>query len=1162
MSELRGNRAEMERQQVENLPGQSQKENRYARAEMSGLMKRMTTVLVITFILMGSSTADAQNLSGGEIKISSDGNGSVAGVSIDERSLPVGAEPGGIFIRDLTNANIPAHTLFEEGFEDVDHDWVYHYNTGSSEIDWVTVDSSSYEGVRCLLVQMHDGASGMQKGRLLSSADKMIPVTSGTRYRVQCTYKALRGYLSANPGYVKTQCDMYDPAEGFYMNGIGVSWLDANGYPVGGHCFAAPFMDQAMEWKPVGGTLVCPEGAVYARVSLGANFDPEYPQEGYLVDGIRFFEDPSMLQQVQGSFSSGGWDKAVFDGVVGPYDVHLSSNAVEEGIFFTGTVEALDGNSHAFDLVVSIPVDGEGWTWWDDAETSREISGSLPGWYANEVSADSQSNLPISLYPYGGMHDSQSGLAGCLPLDPIHMASIGYNAERKAFEIVYRLALAPALGHSMAVFSGGFYAFDPADGFRGIIEKYRLYWKDNEEWFSSSFDPREYREFYRGSFRGQSGAQKGWAMDDNKTYSCLYLCPDFIVDEVAKAGTEDPPTMTEILALIGERLNSADPIENYYYNNVFSETMQSGNSDLILKHCESSKSSNGWIRAEFKITPSVQRDADGYIGFIRDNFLTAGFECTMYPHPSWGAGPSFLEGVMLDNFCNQVSLDFDPDHIASATWGLTYSANDYRVGLSPVLGAQDIVKWLRNWLDSNIEGERRSIVPNWMGIGNSNGIIPWSEFLLDEVCSAVENGQYGFGRNSSFDPAIMRYKRALAYGKYRGQKFNGKRLDEEDVLDTFHTYLLYATAAMLDEAMSFKNPSSFGFEQCKAFADSHNTFIALLHTAGWEPCTRASCSTPGIFMERYGSPEDGTFYLVVFNDSGSYTSGTVRLSEALGLAEQPLEIYEEVAGMSYPIGGSSPSWTIDFNSLRNRRSLVFRITVDSSGFTGPGYPRLMSNGNGLIVSTDNQGASGDTGARNREGGATTGQGSSGASQNNKFNGQDNNGSAQGSSGVSQNNKFNGQDNNGTGQEAPEATRKSKRSSGAGSGGDGGGTPAQAAPQVTKKTKAQERAEARAAAQAAAKAKAEARKAALAEARAIAKAKREAKAQARAEAVAIAKVEREAKAQARAEAMAIAKAEREAKAQAKREARAKVRAEAKAKAEARKAARALKLWGNK
>lgn len=1077
MSEEKNKESRRSKNQLTHLPFKSGEETRNERVEMrNSKMKRMTGVLVFSLILVFSADATAQGFTSGDLKIYSDGDGSVGSVTIDDRSLPVGDQLGGVFIREMTNANVPVYTLFEEGFENADHDWEFHHNTGNAKIDWITMDAASFEGGRCLLVQMHDGATSAQKGRILSSMDKLIPVMGGQRYRLQCVYKATRGYLSANPGSLKMQYGMYDPMEGFYTNGVGVSWLDANGRPVGEHCLAAPFMDQAVEWKNVGGMVTCPNGAVYARVTLGANFDDEYPEEGYLVDAIRMFEDQTTLEQVQGNFTGAGWDQATFNGVMGPFDLKLNCDAVEEGILFTGTVEALDGNSHAFDLVISLPVDAEGWTWADDVGTSRSISADEADWYAAEVSADGQSSLPISIYPYGGIHDAESGLAACLPLDPTHMASIGYNAKRKTFDIEYRLAVAPALGHASVSFCGGFYAYNPKHGFRGIIDKYRRFWSDKTDWFTSEYDPSQYRDLYRGSVRGQGGARKVKDHDDSGTFSCLYLCPDFIVDEIGKAGKDIPPTMDEIMTLIGQRVNSADPIESYYYTHVIGETMKAPNGDMVLKYCDDTRSTGGWIQAVFKITPSIDQNGDGYLSFVRDNFLAPAFDCTMNPDPKWGCDPSILDGVLLDNFCNQTSFDNDPDHIASSTWGLTYSPNDYSAALSPVTGAQEIVKWLRNWLDNNVPAPKRNVVPNWWGVGHTNGIVPWCDYLLDEVNGAIENGEYGHGRTGNFDPFILRYKRALAYGKYRGQKFNGKDIDQDDVLDTFHTYLLYGMGATPDTSLEFENPSVFGYDQCIEFADAHNAFVAVVHNAGWEPLTMASCSTPDILLERYGSPDDGVFYLAAFNDGSGYASGTIELSKNLGLTLQPLDVYEEVTGQSYPLGGSSPSWTIDFSDLRKRRILVFRVTVDPVSGGGPGYPKLLpGTGNRFVVSNNNQGTAGGVGS------------------------------------------------------------SPKMSSTGGKSGGGSGPKTVSGPEPVKKTKT--RAQILADRRAAAKAKAAAKAQARVEARAKAKADREAKAQARAEALALAKAERQAKVAARAEARALARAEAKARAQARREARA-------------------------
>ena len=206
----------------------------------------------------------------------------------------------------------------------------------------------------------------------------------------------------------------------------------------------------------------------------------------------------------------------------------------------------------------------------------------------------------------------------------------------------------------------------------------------------------------------------------------------------------------------------------------------------------------------------------------------------------------------------------------------------------------------------------------------------------------IESGVYGRGRTVNFSPKTLRYKRALAFNKYRGQAFEGDGITEENVLDILHTCLLHGTGARPAKRVAWEIPAVFGESECLALTDRHNEQVVQLYNGGWEPLTYVSTDVPDLYLERYGSPEEGSFFVVVLNDGAGTVSGNVVLSEKLGLTEMP-EVFEEHSGLSCAVrmNGSS-NWTVDFSNLLSRRSLLFQVVPaggqrKNSGFNpGPG----------------------------------------------------------------------------------------------------------------------------------------------------------------------------------------------------------------------------------
>jgi len=888
------------------------------------LKKPVCLAALVAATLLLAGTASTQTVSGGDITIQMDGSGSITDVTVSGRLLPKGMQAGGVFIRDLTGSAIPGNILFEESFEDPAHGWEYHKHTLTQELEFENTNTQAHGGSQSLLVRVLQ-ADEIQRGRIISPADNLIPVVAGKRYRIQCYCRALRGYLSANPGSLKTQRGLYDQVEAFFHNGIGVYWLDAGGETIGEHQLVAPFMDQADAWKPVGGIAEAPENAVHARVAINASLDPEYELESFVVDRIEFFEDPSTLDKVSGVLYPSGSNELSFIGFLGPWDVRMTWTGLADSIEFSGTVSATDGASHALDLIVSLPLDAEDWTWPDDAEQDRTIRAADGKWYANEVSADSQSNLPVSLYPYGGTYDDQTGLAACIPYDPVYLASFGCDTVRKSFDVCFRIGVDPTNGHGTEAFSARYYTFDPEFAFRSIIDNFSRIWSHNPHWFHSEFDPSPFKGWFSHDYQGRTGASRCAYCDENDILAAQYTVPDFLVKEVALIGVDPPPTLTEVYALIEQRKNSSDPLESYYYNYVYQEIMRSPNNDHVLKSVTEESDTPLWLEAAFKINPDMTQGADGYVDYITNHDLIPAFESTMNPDPSWYVEPSILDAVFLDNFLNQNTVDCDPAHIAATSHGLTYTASDYSVGMTPAAGARDYTAWLRDWLDANVDPPKRWIMINWWGVAINSAIMPWCDGFSDESNNAVSNGAYGQARTINFDPEILRYKRALAGQKYRMQEFNGTDLDRDDVLDTLHTYVLYAMGGVPDTEAEFEDPGVFDMDDCLELTEQYNAYTSELHMAGWQPLTYSTCSHPDIYIERYGSHTNEYFFLVVLNDGADPVSADIILHDELGLLARPI-VHEVVSDERYwPVRMGPAQWSVDLLELRQRRAHLFLI---------------------------------------------------------------------------------------------------------------------------------------------------------------------------------------------------------------------------------------------
>ncbi|HWQ92943.1 MAG TPA: hypothetical protein VN673_14800, partial [Clostridia bacterium] len=71
------------------------------------------------------------------------------------------------------------------------------------------------------------------------------------------------------------------------------------------------------------------------------------------------------------------------------------------------------------------------------------------------------------------------------------------------------------------------------------------------------------------------------------------------------------------------------------------------------------------------------------------------------------------------------------------------------------------------------------------------------------------------------------------------------------------------------------------YERDRALFRKYIPLLRHVTSAGWQPVTRASCSNPKIWLERYGAPFGGAFYLTAFNDSDRIQEGLIRLDPGL-----------------------------------------------------------------------------------------------------------------------------------------------------------------------------------------------------------------------------------------------------------------------------------------
>ncbi len=519
--------------------------------------------------------SDTTVIEGGGVTVAIGSTGAVTGVSVEGRGLPEGETVGGLFVRDVTGAAEAGTVLLEEGWEDAGGGWEEYAANG--QIAFSRSEEDSYSGSWSVLAHL-EGGNSRQAGFFLSPPVAVVP---GTTLRLQCHWKATRGYLGTDPGSLALQWHAFRTPPPQVLSGLELIPSDASGTILTeGRTHLVTFTGQAPEWKAAGAEWTVPPGVEWVRVAVSAVLDPAYGDEGILVDDVELFPLAANLRRLEGQLTETSEGVNV-TGTVGSFALDVNWRRRAGAVEAVVTATATDSSEHAFDLVLALPVDARSWEWLDDWATSRTIV--EPVRYAMAATADTGGWLPVSVYPYGGITDATSGIAAAVPLDLPVPSVIQYDAASELFEVCWHLALVPGAGHGSVTVSARFFGFDPAWGFRSIIQRYHDTWREQQSWFRSAFDSSPFESFHRNNYWGEKGARQCAEEEAEKVLSMQYTVPDFVVNQVCQ-GTETPPDFPGLLSLIQSLGEQGSQCDQYYNTMALNDVSEDATGAPVLKY--------------------------------------------------------------------------------------------------------------------------------------------------------------------------------------------------------------------------------------------------------------------------------------------------------------------------------------------------------------------------------------------------------------------------------------------------------------------------------------------------------------------------------------------------------------------------------------------------
>jgi hypothetical protein len=840
-----------------------------------------------------SGVSDAFSIStddGLTLTLSEDGE--IVALTMDGDPLPITPAPA-LWMRDMSAAGQVSepNLLTNSGFEDGEAGWQIGLQVGT---DIEFTDTVSHGGGWSL--EMH-GVQTDTLGRAAVMADP-VDVTPGQRYRFSAHFLSSRGYvLALNGTPPRRQDEIWRGLS--WPNGIYLTWLDGDGEPLSDLILVTPLHWEANSWRKVSGEVRAPPDAAQLELTIGGRLQDEV----LWVDDLSIIPSPEVEQPVAGTVTQQQDDQLIQTATV-TAGLTLTATYTAEADHIAVQVELQDtaGLDRALEVIVALPVDADGWRWWDDVRHSRPITvGSavadpppeypLPSclsWtYEHVVSGVWDGWLPISLYPCALIEDGSHGLALATSLDSPRLVKLAYDQEQERYEARGYLGISPLATRlaGQADLSLELYRVDPTWGFREVMDRFAA---RHPTWFESRRPMYDYNGYDRSYYMTEAGAQQVLEYDQQGVFAAQYI----VAEAPLKDGpvSEPLPTYEETIELVEELSTSSQAGNRAKGEAITSSVAYGPNGDWMLKHV----GEYNWAPGVWEICWETSTDPDiedGWGAYIWNWGISPSIEATE-------AISAVLDGVMMDNFMSATGVDTRPDHLALTDTPLTYNVATYQPGVHNAASVDEFFLWLRDTLDAQGRDDM-AITINFWGIGTPNGLARQVDAFGGEGGSKTQ-------AHTNWNPHILDYRRAIAYHKPQAWANGEPDLSLEDVEEFVDLALFYAILpTRKDEAINWEPGSD------QLITDTQQVLFQFW-AAGWEPVTHAWTDNEVVWVERFGpisstqypipswSSDIGYWllYFTVHNTSTETLPFTLTVdAAALGIAEpERLNVAELVSG--------------------------------------------------------------------------------------------------------------------------------------------------------------------------------------------------------------------------------------------------------------------------
>ena len=403
-----------------------------------------------------------------------DAGGSVAGVAVAGRPLRLlDGATGGLSYRELRrNAPREPQVLARADFESETGPWVaaagISRGAGQPVAAALRSDGGAEGSRRCMRL-----GEKQQYGHGVAFTQR-VPVESGCAYEI-----AWHGRVPASSATYIVYVRVYDN-KGRDITGATAAPAGWTYSPYSKtHCQYPIALGSAGAWERVARTYCTSEDAAALDVSL-CLWRGDYADADLFtlarVGCAAWSKSAPLRGKAEAGRSAGVVRHAgkspdgslAFDATYTPAPDHIRCDV---GLRDTGVPR----QTRALPVCYTLPVDAAGWTWGDDALSSRRVE---PG--ERLAGNTAVSGHSISPYPFSSLSGAGAALSGdgaglslATPMDAARLLSFSYGPD--GYKVTVDLALSPEtakLGPGTGSFSFLLYGFDPEWGFRAAAEKY------------------------------------------------------------------------------------------------------------------------------------------------------------------------------------------------------------------------------------------------------------------------------------------------------------------------------------------------------------------------------------------------------------------------------------------------------------------------------------------------------------------------------------------------------------------------------------------------------------------------------------------------------------------------------------------------------------------